>query len=92
MSFSHPIDMPAAPGGHSQPHPMLTRRTLHLRNGIVSRQQPMSKSMRKHSKVDLALIFVIVCIAMTLTIVVAFATPSEPYEMQSAQQFPSTKE
>lgn len=32
--------------------------------------------MRKHSKVDLILAFAIVCIAVTLTVVVAFAAVS----------------
>lgn len=48
--------------------------------------------MHKFRDVDLLLAFVIVCIAMTLTAVVAFATPSTPYEMHLIDQALATKE
>lgn len=48
--------------------------------------------MNNYTKVDLILAFAIVCIAVTLTLVVAFATPPEPYEMHSTHQIPFTKE
>ncbi|WP_428679454.1 hypothetical protein [Reyranella sp.] len=48
--------------------------------------------MRKLLKVDLALAFVLVCIAMTLTVVVAFATPGETHQVHRLHPFPPTKE
>ena len=48
--------------------------------------------MHKLLKVDLVLAFVIVCIAMTLTVVVAFATPGETHQVHQNHPFPSTKE
>ena len=48
--------------------------------------------MRKLLKVDLALAFVIVCIAMTLTVVVAFATPAGTHQVHQVHPFPLTKE
>lgn len=48
--------------------------------------------MRKLLKVDLALAFVIVCIAMTLTVVVAFAAPGDTHQVHQVHPFPSTKE
>jgi hypothetical protein len=49
-------------------------------------------NMNNYSKVDLILAFAIACIAVTLTLVVAFATPTEPYEMHSTHQIPFTRE
>ncbi len=46
--------------------------------------------MRKLLKVDLVLAFVIVCIAMTLTVVVAFATPAETHQVHQNHPFPPT--
>ena len=48
--------------------------------------------MRKLLKVDLFLAFVIVCIAMTLTVVVAFATPGEIHQVHQVHPFPPTQE
>ena len=48
--------------------------------------------MRKLLKVDLALAFVLVCIAMTLTVVVAFATSAENNQVHQVHPFPPTKE
>ncbi len=48
--------------------------------------------MRKLLKADLALAFVIVCIAMTLAVVVAFATPGEPHQMHQVHPSLPTKE
>jgi len=48
--------------------------------------------MRKLSKVDLVLAFVIVCIAMTLTVVVAFAAPEGTHKVHHIHPFPPTKE
>jgi len=48
--------------------------------------------MRKFAKADLVLAFVIVCIAMTLTVVVAFATPGGAHKVHHIQSFPATKE
>ncbi|HQS18725.1 hypothetical protein [Reyranella sp.] len=48
--------------------------------------------MRKLLKVDLVLAFVIVCIAMTLTVVVAFATPGETHQVHQVHPSPPTKE
>ncbi len=48
--------------------------------------------MRKLPNIDLVLTVVIVCIAVTLTAVVAFATPREPYEMHRIHQALTTKE
>jgi len=48
--------------------------------------------MRKLLKVDLVLAFVIVCIAMTLTVVVAFATPGETHQVHQTRPLPATKE
>lgn len=48
--------------------------------------------MHKLLKADLVLAVVIVCIAMTLTVVVAFAIPGETHHVHQIQPFPSTKE
>jgi|GEM_PF-862086 len=48
--------------------------------------------MRKLLKIDPALTFVIVCIAMTLTVVVAFASPSGTHQVHQVHPFPLTKE
>lgn len=55
-------------------------------------RRPTEAIVRKLLKVDLALAFVIVCIAMTLTVVVAFATPGETYQVHQTHPFPPTKE
>jgi len=48
--------------------------------------------MRKFLNIDFVLAFVIVCIAMTLTVVVAFAMPREPCEMHPIHRALTTKE
>jgi hypothetical protein len=48
--------------------------------------------MRKLLKADLALAFVIVCIAMTLTVIVAFATSVETHPVHQVHPLPLTKE
>lgn len=48
--------------------------------------------MRKFLTADLVLAFVIVCIAMTLTVVVAFATSGETHQVHQVHPFPATKE
>ena len=48
--------------------------------------------MRKFLTADLVLAFVIVCIAMTLTVVVAFAASGETLKVHHIQPFPATKE
>ena len=48
--------------------------------------------MRKLLKIDLALAFVIVCIAMTLTVVVAFATSGDTHQVHQVHPLPATKE
>ena len=55
-------------------------------------RRPTEAIVRKLLKVDLALAFVIVCIAMTLTVVVAFATPGETYQVHQTHPVPPTKE
>lgn len=45
--------------------------------------------MRKLLKIDLALAFVIVCIAMTLTVVVAFATSGENHQVHQVHPVPT---
>ncbi|KAF0105338.1 MAG: hypothetical protein FD144_682 [Rhodospirillaceae bacterium] len=48
--------------------------------------------MRKFPTADLVLAFVIICIAMTLTIVVAFAAPGAIHKVHHIQSFTATKE
>ncbi len=48
--------------------------------------------MRKFLTADLVLAFVIVCIAMTLTVVVAFAAPEATQKVHHIQSFTATKE
>lgn len=48
--------------------------------------------MRKFLTADLVLAFVIVCIAMTLTVVVAFAAPAETHQVHRLHPFPPIKE
>ncbi|WP_296328999.1 hypothetical protein [Reyranella sp.] len=48
--------------------------------------------MHKLLKADLVLAVVIVCIAMTLTVVVVFTASGETHQVHQIQPFPSTKE